>query len=624
MNSLSLKAELARLRSKYTAWKAVHPELQNEEMINQFLLLKARFKTEGIAFKDINSPLDRDSKSLQDLSIIPEVPTSHHFAQPFAPVRPSGKIDGKTICLDDFLPYLKDFIIASPTSWIVGGAAEHDNTRGDLDMLHMLPTTKEISRIIDFRIFRMLPPHLAERIHSLWESRGARSPFTAFLPLYRLRCERIPRAQIVPMSEQESLLGQEHELKPSPFSPSWPGESPPPSSSGPSFSEIHLRTKGTEKQEREANEAAKNDQITFGEFFVPQKPTRGYVSGQAQTLEFFLSLWKDEQFPVYSSRKADGINSIWHISKAGKVVMYTEDGSNETSSFPVTILESKKLAPGHDIILLAEVEWWQKGHFPREYTAGKVHQIQPDEEGIVVNVYDIVYFDGDIHKKPFEERQELAKGLKFLQRSETPSPKFKWNLIPNIRNKDRKALEKETQRLRAIPGSEGNVAKQASASYDLTGSRPMSWIKFHNSSQFTAIVIEAVETKTKGTFNLKWGLLPGNLAVKESILRKIKGKDIALGGKTFAITEEAMGRRGDHILIECETFNLIFDMKSKTYDISAWAPRCLGKSDKEVDSIKSVKKRAISDHVYQGKVIDGNGKVHYLPGGMSGEEWQSK
>lgn len=648
-----LKDEVDRLREQYDQWKEVHPNQQDEEVINRFLLIKKELEKRGQALLSKATDLDLDVQALTEIAKIkpiPWVPTDHTFSDKgalerphkckycdnfavwavifagqafipaceehkekaihevenkdkveeimplpeksaeYAPVNSSGKGDGDVIKLTDIEDLFDNFVISTPMVFLVGGVVTHskDGTEGDIDVLINIPSHEELERIIQFRIYRMFPEGLRERLHLLCEEKGGLSPFTDFLGLYRLVMERIPDAEIVKMGE-EDLYG-----------------------------EIVLRTKGTEKQAQEANKAAKNDKITFNKFFLPQKPCRGFIPDQAQTLEFFLSLWKDKQFPVYSSRKADGINTIWHISKDGKTKAYTEDGTDETSSFPETIEEAKKLAPGHSIILLAETEWWEGNqHFPREVAAGKIHQKHPDETGIVINVYDLVYYDEDIHKKSYEERWKILKELKFPQTTELPDTKYNWNLIPHIKNSNREELKKETERLSKLNGSEGNVAKQASAPYDLAAKRATSWIKFHNSTTFTAIVLDAIETKTKGVFNLEWAILAGNRPIREKDARIIDGKKAVFGGKTFSTKQHPA--RGSGILIECETFNVTYYQKEKAFDVSAWSPRFMGTTDKSPQTIDQIEAQAIKDRVFQAKIVDEGGKIHYLPG-KSGEK----
>ena len=669
-----LRTEAEKLRKDYEKWKADHPNSQNEQVINKFLLIKAELKKrkKSLSFKETD--LDLEAKMLSEVAkikAIPVIPTEHTFEEgtlhrshkckycdkpatlkiiwadgrafipvcdkhkekaiyqiekinhdeveeilslpekdaekeetekgesekgesEYAPVNPSGKKLGKVMQIKDIEPYFKNFAVCDPISWIVGGIITHpEGTENDVDILLSIPSEKEIKRILEFRIYRMFPEDLQNRLQLLTEERGGLSPFTDYKALYRLVMERIPDAEIVKMGENLDTNA-----------------------------EIRLRTKGTEKQEEEANKAAKNDKITFGEFFLPMKPKRGYLPGQAQTLEFFLSLWEDKQFPVYSSRKADGINSLWHISKDGKVKVYTEDGTDETSSFPQSIEEAKKLSPGHNIILLGEAEWWKDGqHYPREWTAGRIHKAESDEAGIVINVYDMVYFDSDIHKESFEKRWELMQKLNFPQKTEFPDPKHNWNLIPHIKNENREELKKETERLRKLNGSEGNVAKQASSFYDLKNLRHSTWIKQHNVTTFTAIVLNSLETKTKGVYNLEYGVLAGKRVIKEKDTRDVDGKKAVHVGKSFSTKENPA--KGSGILIEAETINVTYDVRSKTFDLSGWAPRMLGVTDKKPQTIDEIERQAIRDHVFQAKIIDKEGKTHYLPG-KSGEEVVSK
>jgi len=698
---IELRADIEKLRKDYTEWKSEHPDQQNEQVINKFLLIKAELKKRKKPLGSKDTDLDIEAKMLSEIAkikTIPIIPTEHTFGdntfggdafsifgsldrphkckycdepatlaiiwaegrafipvcekhkvkaiyqvekvnhdevevirklptkvvvtqaaekgvvekevveKDYAPVGSSGKELGTKIQLKDIEPHLKSFAISDPVSWIVGGLITHpEGTKNDVDILVSLPTEKELQRIIEFRLYRMLPEKLQKRIQLLMEEKGGLSPFTDYLPLYRLVMERIPDAKIVKMEELESNGLESDESEDGKLDIN---------------AEIKLRTKGTEKQQAEANKAAKEDKITFGEFFKPQKPKRGFFPGQAQTLDSFLSIWKDEQFPVYSSRKADGMNTEWHISRDGKVIVYTEDGVDETSSFPQSIEEAKKLSPGHDLILLAEAEWWEDGqHYPREVANGNIHKTEPNEAGIIINVYDMVYFDNDIHGKPFGDRWELLEKVNFPQKTEFPDPKYNWNLIPHIENKDKEALKKETERLRKIKGSEGNVAKQGSAGHDLKGRRENTWVKFHNSTTFIAIVLNSVETKTKGVYNLEYGILAGKRPTEEKDTQVIDGKEVISVGKSFSTKENPA--EGSGILIEAETINVTYDSRSKTFDLSAWAPRMLGATDKKFQTMEEVEKQAIKDHVFQAKIIDKDGKMHYLPG-KSGEEVMSK
>ena len=598
LNISKIRSRIEELRNKYNGWKEEHPDNQDEDIINQFLLLKAELaeRKKPLVWRDTH--LDLEAKMLEDIAkiktaanrfILDEKIMSESFEDgDYAPLNPSNENLGEAIKLENIEPLFKSFGVSNPISWLVGGIVIHptEGTKNDFDVLVSIPSEEELKRIFEIRIKRMFPSELQNRMHLLFEKKGGMSPFSDYLPLYRLIMERIPNAKITKMAE------------------------------------ITLRTQNTEKQEKEANKAAKEDKITFGKFFLPMKPKRSYVPGQAQTLDYFLSLWNEDQFPVYSSMKADGLNLECHISKDGKAKVYTEDGIDETSSFPETIEEAKKLAPGHDIILLGEGEWWENGqHYPREVASGQIHKIEPNEKGIIVSVYDIVYYDKDIHQKSLTDRLDFLAKLNFPQKTESPDPKFNWNLISHIKNKNIEELKKETEKLSKLKGSEGNVAKQASSSYDLKNQKANVWLKFHNSTIFVAIVINSIETKTKGVYNLEYGILVGKKPVKEKDIRDVDGKEILYVGKTFSTTKNLP--KGSKILIEAETVNITYNVKNKTFDLTGWAPRMMGPTDKKAQAMDEIEQQAIKDRVFQAKIIDKDGKTHYLPG-KSGEEVRSK
>lgn len=183
--------------------------------------------------------------------------------------------------------------------------------------------------------------------------------------------------------------------------------------------------------------------------------------------------------------------------------------------------------------------------------------------------------DLDLHKYPASIRFKFLELLGIKQKTTgVPKAELRLNLVEHFKDDNRSELEKRTKWLSEQPGSEGNVVSDASRPYQLTsGRRPYQMLKYHLSTKFVAVVLEAVETKTKGVYNLKWGVLPGKRNVKDDLIRKIGDTEYVYGGKTFATTK---GKRGDLILIECETLNIIYDAEEKAFSISAWSPRMLG------------------------------------------------
>lgn len=582
--------ELAEVRKEYSEWKKSNPDIQNELEINKFLMYKGILEDKGLKFEWKDTEIDKEAKEflkVPKVAMIQSYPKEMKFREDdFAKVYQSGNEQFEfPIKLDEIKNFFKPFVISSPVTWVVGGVVTNkkDGSKNDIDFLISLPDSEQIKRIVSFRLNRMFPPEVRNRLSFLFENKFYHGCFTDNLPLYRLVMEPIYDAKIEKMAE------------------------------------IRLRTKGTERQAEQATDAATEDKITWGEFFLPQKPMRGYRPGEQQSIDNFLKLFNKKNYPIFSSYKADGLHCIFHVSDNDAVV-YTEDGIDETSSFPQTIEKAKKLAPGHKFIVLAEVEFWKdKQHFPREVAAGKIHKIVPDEEGIIANVYDIVYFDKDIHFLSFVERLDVVKKLKFKQSTETPSAKYKWNLIPHKISNNEEELESETKRLSNIKHSEGNVAKSASAKYDLTGRRPDLWIKYHKSIIFNAICMGATETKTPGVYTLKWALLPSDRIYSKEVMLydDLRDTTVIYGGKTFSTKDKPS--KFSVIKIECETFNLINNEKTDTYSISAWAPRYLEKSNEEPDTVKDVEKKAIKNRLFQAKILKKSGSIVYLPGKTSVE-----
>lgn len=218
--------------------------------------------------------------------------------------------------------------------------------------------------------------------------------------------------------------------------------------------------------------------------------------------------------------------------------------------------------------------------------------------------------DMDIHAYPSAIRFKFLDLLGIKQKTlKIPEPGL--NIVDHFLNKDQDGLEERTKKLSEIYASEGNVVTAADAQYELTtGKRPYNSLKYHNSSTLIAKCLEAKQTKTKGIYNLRWGILPGkDREFEKGKYVKIGGKVYIEGGHTFSTKQNPVGK---NIIVEFETFNLTFDKKDETYEISAWAPRFLETTDLKVDNINSVINKAISNRVFQGKVINPDGEIEYL------------
>ena len=146
----------------------------------------------------------------------------------------------------------------------------------------------------------------------------------------------------------------------------------------------------------------------------------------------------------------------------------------------------------------------------------------------------------------------------------------------------------------------------------MSGKR-IGWIKWHRSVVLYGLVLDIVETKVEGVFNLEYGVWPDSKhKIMSKDVVKINDKSCLRVGKTFATTQMPKEKK-DSIEIEVETINLIHNLKNDTYKITAWSPRFLRIVPfQKVDSISKICERARKNKVFQEKQIGTDGKIRYL------------
>ena len=79
-----LRAAAEKLRKEYTEWKSNNLNLQNEQVINKFLLIKAELKKRKSVLASKDTDLDIEAKILETIAkikTIPIVPTEHTFKE---------------------------------------------------------------------------------------------------------------------------------------------------------------------------------------------------------------------------------------------------------------------------------------------------------------------------------------------------------------------------------------------------------------------------------------------------------------------------------------------------------------------------------------------------------------
>jgi len=499
----------------------------------------------------------------------------------YIPVGSSGVEIGEDICLDDILKGLSSVVFEEKFLWLVGELPAKGETKRYIDFVFSYPKLPpSISVAIKFRIWRALPKEYWHRIRYRFDANF--KPSDTDICLGKLEFILNPEFNIVEMS-LKNLTTKQRAASP----------------------EIKAQAKAS----------AEEDKVKLFRFYLPLKPIRGYFPRERQTIDLFVSIVANEsKGPWYSTKKYDGLNLEFHYDK-GKAKIISEDGEDNTDRFPELVEELKKL-DSDNFSFVAEVELWKTvdgglKHQPREAVIGRVHRKgEPDETGLVANVYDITYLNGkDIHNESFEKRLEALKTLKFPQATwRKPNLKYKLNRVPAVLSKTVEDIRKHTQFLRKLDGSEGNVIKLSTAKYRLDGKRSNQW-KFHNSGVANVIVIEAIETKVKNIWNYLFGLDPQGKKVTEKLIVEIGGKKYLKVGKTFSSARPM--KKGDVFLLEYETLNLERDEKTDEIKVTAWSPRELGKTDKEVDTIDSAVRKAKAGLVFQEKIIPMEGETIY-------------
>jgi len=379
---MNVKEEIQKLRNLYDGYLKNHPNGCSETILNKFLILIKKDESYELA----DHALDREAYNFEQRykkekikpTRYPMTPKTFVEDKDLAKIYSSGEqLSEISIRIKDFIDNIKSFVAVNPISWIVGGVVnnEDDGSKNDIDILISIPTRDELEKIIMFRIARMVSPEIRKRISFLPESEHSYvGPFTNNLPLFRLTVERIQDAEIAKMSEAAGV-------------------------------KLRIKSDEVAKRTDEANDAIKMDKITPGKYHLHAKPVRGYKVGEAQTLENFLNIYdRYYSFPSLSSKKLDGMNTS--ISKIGdEVIIFSEDGSSLIKLENLKN-EIKKLKPSK-CVLMAELESWdfeQGQHLPRESVNPNI-----DDDKFVANVYDVLYFKGEIPDELYDEIEYFDK-----------------------------------------------------------------------------------------------------------------------------------------------------------------------------------------------------------------------
>jgi len=544
-----------------------------EDIVNRHVLVVQEMGRRGFEHHEDEDELNRLSKPF--------------MKQELAPVNPSGAGAGKPKArVEDIFKYFNQQIILHKGAVVfTGGVINNGESDNDLDVLARIPSIDELLRRLYFRLIRSLPEGhpLKESLHLIGNDPSG--PFTSFIPAYDLAL--IPGdMKVIRMSQDEESL------------------------------DIVKQRAASEKVKEEAQASLKDDVVKPMRFFLPMKPTKGAQPEQRQSIDNFISLFKEDDFPVYSSKKYDGARHVVFIkdTPAGTgIKIMSEDGEDNTSRFPGAVESFRDLKVGAGAVLDCEVELWDMDgkHFPREAVAAYAHSGDPAaDSNIVFNVFDLLYLNGeDLHKKPLEERLRKLRSVGIRQ-STTGDPDLKQriNLAPHFKAEDVAELKADTLKVTTTPGSEGNVAKKAGSVYYLDGNSREGWVKFHVSALLRGIVLDAIETKVPGTFNYDFGLAIEDEKVNPKDVAEVAGMEYLEVGKTFSTAIKA--DPGDVIEVEFETLNYTVDPEGFV-TIGAWAPRVMKVVEEQPFTIAEALRAAADGGVLSLKEISPDGETIY-------------
>jgi len=487
-------------------------------------------------------------------------------------------IKGESVTKQQVLDEAKTIVLRTPFIFLIGGIVNRRATKGDVDVLIRGIFEDEFRGKISGPLRSM--SSTPKRVHILQDY--FHGPFTSHIPLYELALVPVHKMKLKDAQKQRAA---------------------PP------------------ELKREAERSKNEDEIEMFRFFITMKPTKGAQPEQRQSLENFLALFSEEDYPIINQKKYDGLNSI--IWKSGKrVEIYSEDGNENTDRYPQTVEAIRKLN-ADKLCLLAEVELWEgEHHLPREAVVGYTNSIsEPDDSSIVFNFYDVVYVgglegseekelpSGDIHKEPYEIRYKVLQEIDFGQETnDAPDLDIRLNRSPIIICKNEKELRETTIELTQFPGSEGVVAKPAKGTYVLHGRRGQQ-VKFHVSAVCNALVVKRnLVSGTKAVYYYDFGFRISGEEIPDKKRKIINGKTYLVSGRTF--NTSLFAKQGEVLEVEFEQANHIIDKDKGEEDLTLWALRVMRKVDARSDSFQEILKKAEKENVLVAKEIE-NKEIMY-------------
>lgn len=422
-----------------------------------------------------------------------------------APVNPSGVELGEEITLEKLKKYFKSFYRTRPYVTIIGGICNWGKTKGDIEFF-----INALQRDIptEFRIIRMFPKNYWSRFKFIYPDEKHPGKFTNHLDIFNEKIEAIPSPELVLMSSPKK--------------------------------------------------------VELFKFALLLKPTHGHYKGEEYSIDKLIEVVnaKPEWYErgIYIQKKFDGVHVRVDHSKDGKVIIWSEEGNRITKNLPQLTSEIRLACESHDVILVGELEFWQdKKHQSRQQTTAIIHtrEVHPDEKDVILNAFDCLFFDRDVHDEVYSERLKILDKLsqtKHIQRAP-------FTLVHSPTE-----LKKAVEHYADLSGSEGAYLKRADFKYELDGKTQLN-LKYKNTYSIDAEVKEIHSVKGSETWNYLCSIKDGN-------------RDVPIG-RTYNTSIKL--NTGDIVKVEFVNLNKYFDDRIRKKWYSWWSPRVImAREDKKL------------------------------------------
>ena len=353
-----------------------------------------------------------------------------------AHVNPSGVELGEEITLAQIRPYFKSFYLNRPYIYLVGGICNHGKTKGDIDIF-IRRVLRDVP--LEFRITRMFPRELQNRIHFIYpepDRDDHLGVYTNHIPIFDEKIEVLSAPELVLMSVPKK--------------------------------------------------------VELFKFVKLLKPAHGHFKGEEYSIDKLIEVvnakpeWYEKG--TYVQKKFDGVHVRADHSKDGRIVIWTEEGNEITDKLPTLVTAVKRGCSGHDVAFVGELEFWKdKKHQSRQQTTAIIHtkDIHPDEDKIILNFFDVLFYDGDIHNETYSERLKSVGELR-----ESPQlRKAKYSLARTPTE-----LRREVKHYASQPGSEGAYLKRMDFPYELDGKTLLN-LKYKNTYSIDCEVVAVHEVR---------------------------------------------------------------------------------------------------------------------------------